>query len=176
MTVHFEATLEDYVDVHRRSAGPRLRVYLYSAFVSLLIGGLISFTLYLIFRDWLVTIMIATVTVAVTTATMISLPERNIREFLVKRIKLKSPVPTEFEITPAALTTSALGQTVTQQWKLIENIEETADAIYFRNVFGLYTAVRKRAFQSDEDMKQFLDLAREYWSAAILPPPPTELN
>ena len=172
MKVQFESTLEDYIDVSRRSAGPRIRLYIYSASVSLLIGGLVSVVLYLMFRDWLVTAMAASVMIAVTAATMVSLPERNIRDFLVKRLKLKAPIPTQVEITPTALISSALGQTVTQEWKLIENIEETDDAIYFRNIFGLYTAARKRGFENTEEMKAFLDLAKEYWAEAALPKPP----
>jgi hypothetical protein len=66
-----------------------------------------------------------------------------------------------------------MGQTVMQEWNVVESIEETDDAIYFRNKFGLYCAARKRGFNSDAEMKDFLDLAKSYWSRAAVPEPPT---
>jgi len=173
MKVRFDATLEDYVDVGKRSAGSRFRVYVFAVFSSLLVGGLIAELMYLMFRDWLITVMIVSVTVSVTIVTTIAQQESNMRAFFKKRVKLTLPISTEFEITQAELTSRALGQTVSQEWKVIENIEETDDAIYFRNIFGLYTAVRKRGFADDEELTEFLTLAKSYWSDATIPKPPS---
>ena len=82
-------------------------------------------------------------------------------------------VPYEVEILDEGLRNSALGQTTVSNWKLIEDMIETDEAIYFRNKFGLYSAVRKRGFASDEEMKDFLALAKQYWADATLPKPPT---
>ena len=63
--------------------------------------------------------------------------------------------PTEIEINQAGVTCRCLGQTTTQEWNIIEHIEETADAIYFRDKFGVYCSVRKRGFSSEDETQEF---------------------
>ena len=85
---------------------------------------------------------------------------------------MDAPVPTEVEINEDGVLTRCMGQTFMQEWETIENIEETNDAIYFRNKFGMYCSARKRGFGSEDEMKEFLDLAKHYWSQATVPEPP----
>jgi hypothetical protein len=172
MKVNFDATVEDFVDVHKRSAGNNLLSYLIMAVVTLVVSGTAGGLMYLIFRDWLVSAILVTVSLTVGGFALASVQEQNIRAFLRKRLKLNAPVPTEVEINESGVLTRCMGQTVIQEWKVIENIEETNDAIYFRNTFGLYCSARKRGFSSEDEMKEFLDLAKHYWSRATVPEPP----
>jgi hypothetical protein len=104
---------------------------------------------------------------------LVGLPKKNLEVFYAKRIGITSPVPYEVEISENGLRCSAQGQTTTSDWKIVEDLIETDNAIYFRNKFGIYVAVRKRGFIDDEEMKEFLALARRYWSDATVPQPPS---
>src|SRR5438270_3040218 len=149
MKVNFDATVEDFVDVHKRSVGRNFRLYLTMAIVALALSGAVGGLMYLVFGDWLATALGATLGLVAGGFGLVRGQDQNIREFLRKRLKINGPVPTEVEIDESGVTTRCLGQTSIQEWKMIENIEETKDAIYFRNKFGMYCSARKRGFGSE---------------------------
>jgi MFS family permease len=176
MKVRFDATLEDFVDVGLRSSGPRRQVYMVGIAAGLIIGGLIANVAYAIMNSRLLFGIGFAAGFIIFFVTLVRLPKRNLIIFYRKRIGITGPVPYEVEICEAGLTCNGLGMMVISAWKIIENIEETDDAIYFRNKFGLYAAVRKRGFANEEEMKEFLDLAKHYWSEAAVPRPPNFEN
>jgi hypothetical protein len=171
--VSFDASFEDLVDVSKRSAGRNVLSYVIMFSVVLAIGLAAAGLLYVVFGDWIIAAIVLTVSLMVGGFSVASAQEQNIRSFLKKRIKAEIPIYTEFEIDEKGVTSRALGQAVFQDWIVIESIEETDDAIYFRNMFGLFCAVRKRGFENDEEKTEFLNQARAYWSARTLPDPPT---
>lgn len=172
MKVSFDATFEDFVDVNKRSVGTNLSQYLLMAAVTVGVCATAGGLMFLIFQDWLVSAIAVTVSMIVGGFSLASVPEQNIRVFLRKRLKVNAPVPTEVEINETGVSTRCMGQTVIQEWKMIANIEETDEAIYFRNTFGLYCSARKRGFSSEDEMKEFMELAKSYWSQAAVPDPP----
>ncbi|MEP6788943.1 MAG: YcxB family protein [Acidobacteriota bacterium] len=172
MKVNFDATLEDFVDVQKRSMNRGLRIYVTKAIIALISTAMLGGFMYFIFGDRLAAGLGAALGLFVGVFGLIRGQDRNIRAFIKERLKSNGPVPTEVEINDSGLTIRCLGQTVIQEWKLIENIEETDDAIYFRNKYGAYCAARKRGFGSEDEKKEFLDLAKHYWNQATVPEPP----
>jgi len=172
MKVAYDAILDDFVDVHKRSVGRNLRLYVTMAIVAVALSAMVGGLMYLFLGDWLAVGLGATLGLVAGGFAIVRGQDDNIRTYLKKRFNLYVPVPTEVEINEIGVSTRCLGQIVTYEWKVVENIEETKDAIYFRNKYGLYCSVRNRGFGSEDEKKEFFDLAKHYWSQATVPDPP----
>jgi hypothetical protein len=51
---------------------------------------------------------------------------------------------------------------IIHEWANVEEVQETNDSIYFFMRNGAATAVRKRAFESEEIKREFMDLAKQH--------------
>lgn len=162
MKVKFDATFEDFVDVSRRSYQASWTWYSVILFAIAAIAGAIAVLLHWVFENWLVTIGAAIGGCAAGAHAMIESPDKAVRNHLKKQVDPDTPVPTEVEISEMGVSTKCLGHSLVQEWSTIDQIEETDDAIYFRNKFGQYCSARKRGFESNEDMNEFLELARSW--------------
>ena len=75
MKVRFDATFEDFVDVNKRSVGKNLSQYLMMGVITVVMAVAAGVLLYLIFQDWLISVIVATVSIAVGAATLASAQE-----------------------------------------------------------------------------------------------------
>jgi hypothetical protein len=173
MKVRFDATLDDFIDIGLRSSGPKRQRIIGGIVAGLVVGGLLANLGYQITGEIFVFGTIFAAGFIGTFAGLVRLPKKNLETFYRKRFGIIDSVPYEVDISDEGFRASAFGQTSLSDWKLLEDIFETDDAIYFRNTFGMYAAVRKRGFADHEEMNEFLVLARRYWSDATVPKPPS---
>ena len=164
MKVKFDATFEEFVDVSRRSHQASWTSYSVVLLAIVACAGAMAVLLHWVFESWFVTIGAALGGCAAGAHTLIESPDKAVRNHLKKQLDPDTPVPTEVEISEMGVSTKCLGHSLVQEWSTIEQIEETDDAIYFRNKFGQYCSARKRGFASDEEIREFLKLARS-WQA-----------
>jgi hypothetical protein len=162
MKVKFDATFEDFVDVSLRSAQPSWISYVVILIAIVGCSGAISVLLHWAFESWFVTLGAAIGGCIAGAYALIEAPDRSVRNHLKKQVDPETSVPTEVEISEIGVSTKCLGHSLVQEWSTIERIEETDDAIYFRNKFGQYCSARKRGFASKEEMNEFLKLARTW--------------
>lgn len=164
MIVRFDATFEDFVDVCKRSQQDSSFSYLVLMFVVVVCSASLGGLIHWLFQSWLVTIVAALSGCVAGAYGIIESREKLYRDHLQKQVDPNTPVPTEVEISEKGVSASCLGHTLVQEWSTIDQIEETDDAIYFRNKFGQYCSARKRGFASDDELSEFLRLART-WQA-----------
>lgn len=164
MKVKFDATFEDFVDVCKRSQETSWSSYLVLVFVVVACSASIAGLVHWIFQNWLVTVLAALGGCTAGAYSLIESRDKLIRGHLKKQVDQNTLVPTEVEISEMGISTKCLGNTLVQEWSTIDQIEETDDAIYFRNKFGQYCSARKRGFGSEDEMREFLRLARTFVS------------
>lgn len=162
MKVEFDATFEDFVDVCRRSQHISWSAYLVLLFVLVVCAGSIAVLLHWFFENWFMTLAAAVAGCVGGAYAIIELPDKTVRDHLKKQMDENTPLATEFEINETGVSTTCLGHTLIQEWTTIDQIEETDDAIYFRNRFGQYCSARKRGFSTPEEVNEFLTLARSF--------------
>lgn len=162
MKVKFDATFDDFVDVCKRSQQTSASSYYVLLLVVVTFSAAIAVVLHWMFERWFVTVAAAVGGCAAGAYSVIESREKLVRDHLKKQVDPNTPTPTEVEISEHGVSTTCLGHTLVQEWSTIEQIEETDDAIYFRNKFGQYCSARKRGFESNEEMNEFLTLARSW--------------
>ena len=162
MKVRFDATFDDFVDVCKRSQETSWYSYVALLFVVVACSASLAGLIHWIFQSWLVTIVAALSGCVAGAYSIIESREKVFRDHLKKQVDQNTPIPTEVEISEKGVSTSCLGHTLVQEWSTIDLIEETDDSIYFRNKFGQYCSARKRGFASDDEMSEFLKLARTW--------------
>ena len=164
MKVKFDATFEDFVDVCKRSQETSWSwsSYLVLVFVVVAFSASIAGLLHWIFQNWFTTVLAALGGCAGGAYSIIKSQDKLVRDHLKKQVDQNAPIPTEVEVSEMGVSTKCLGHTVVQEWSTIDRIEETDDAIYFRNTFGQYCSARKRGFASEDEMREFLSLARSF--------------
>jgi hypothetical protein len=175
MKVSFQATLDDYIDIAMRSAGSRHVYYQSLVFVAIGVGTVAGGLGYLVGRSWTAAAIGFALGAVFILIYNYGRYERFFRKFYSERLPLNEPSLVTAEITPQGITfdqnSGKQGEKIFRTWDTIECIEETFDTIYFVKKGKLYSAVRKRAFANDADMKEFLDLANRYRSEAMVPKP-----
>jgi hypothetical protein len=68
----------------------------------------------------------------------------------------------QVELTDKGIWTKQQNTQIIHEWAIVEEIQETDDSIDFFMRNGTATVVRKRAFESEESKREFLDIARQY--------------
>jgi len=176
MKVSFDADMNDMVDVTMRTIGKKNAKY-YSdlAVIAVGSGGLFGLIGYFIFsQSWVAAVIGFAFGAIYTVAYNYNLRERRVRKFIQERQLIKGPaLHVEVEISEAGLSFTQSGVTTIREWSTIKSISETDDAIYFGSSSDSFGAVRKRAFASDAEKDEFLNLSRGYMERASLPSPPT---
>ncbi len=117
MKVNFDATVEDFVDVHKRSVGRNFRLYLIMAIVASALSAAVGGLMYLVSGDWLATALGATLGLVAGGFGLVGGQDQNIRAYLKKRLKLTEPVPTEVEINESGCQPAVLGKPVFRNGK-----------------------------------------------------------
>jgi len=166
MIVEFEATVDDFVDVTRRSekrANPGM-----PRRVTGLVVALMTAALALAITD--LSLAERSEAFGLSLFVIISLYllffvdhspyyRRSIRRLCSQRFGPTWPVRVRVAITESGITFSQNGIPTETEWSAIQGIEETGDAIYFLTKDKSVMAVRKRGFKSGTEMEEFLELA-----------------
>ena len=87
--------------------------------------------------------------------------EQRLRKLHEEMLGGAGPFICEVELTAVGLWTRQLNRQTTYEWESVEEIKETEDSvdIYAK---GGGMIVRKRAFSSPDEQKQFIELAESY--------------
>jgi hypothetical protein len=87
---------------------------------------------------------------------------RRLRKLCREQIGTDGPVRVQVELTDKGISTKQQNTQIIHEWANVETVQETDDSIYFFMRGGTATAVRKRAFESEEIKREFMGLARQY--------------
>jgi len=172
MKVTFQATVDDFVDITMRSQAVSSSEYYQTVGLSAAgAGAVIAVPIYLIAGTWPLAVIAFVAASAGIVIYNYGGRERRLRELFRSKLRMHEPRTVMVEIKSEGIGfeqyDAGQSETTFKTWDAVESIEETSDAIYFKNKGGLYSAVRKRGFASDEEMKDFLDLANQYRTAAL---------
>jgi len=167
MRVQFDATLDDFVDasMRRLARSKRFRKWRWDG---LLTTGLMAWlAIYALFpgpfaKKMLAGFLVAAVTACIYPFTIRSTVTRRLRKLCREQIGTDGPVRVQVEITDKGIWTKQQNTQIIHEWANVEVIQETDDSIDFIMRCGTATVVRKRAFESQETKREFLDLARQY--------------
>jgi hypothetical protein len=166
MKVTFEATLDDFVDVMVRS-NPRTQEWyarlILSVIANAVLGVIVSQYLW---NNWTLSSIMGLVLATYIPAANYNIVERRARNLYRNTYRIHGPVQVDVEVTERGLSIKQFGMTTIYDWNTVRLQEETDDAIYFRAAFGNLCAVRKRAFASEAEKNEFIELANRYWSEA----------
>lgn len=88
--------------------------------------------------------------------------EQRLRKLHEEKLGKGGPFTCEVELTAVGLWVRQLSKQVTYEWESVEEIEETEDSIDIYTKDGGGVIVRKRAFTSPDQQKQFRELAEGY--------------
>ena len=164
MRVEFYATLDDFVDVTERSLkrSKEVRSWSWSNFiVSTLLAGSVFFlaarsSAISKFSFALIGFGIAIVIYPYFHRV---LGKRRLLQLCREQIGSGGPVKIEVELSEKGVWTKQLETEILRHWAAVSKIEESHDSIDVVLLDGTMIAVRKRAFQSEEEKQSFLQLA-----------------
>src|SRR5712692_4451734 len=88
--------------------------------------------------------------------------QRAAAQALSGALRRRGPYPFEIELTPAALVTTQAGTRSEHAWSTIVEVKDSPDAIDFVARGAGIIVVRNRAFRSDTERREFLELARKF--------------
>jgi len=174
MRVEFDATLDDFVDVSMRSLARSKQIRKWKWNGSLSTGLLTWLAIYAFFPGPSVKKMAAGFIGAIVAAciypfTYRSTVRRRLHKLCREHIGTDGPVLVQVEISDKGIWTKQQNTQCINDWVNVELIQETDDSIDFFMRNGTATVVRKRAFESEESKKEFVDLARQYLQLCRLP-------
>jgi YcxB-like protein len=167
MRVQFDATLDDYVDVATRclARSKQIRKWRWDG---LLTSGLMAWlAIYALFpgpfaKKMLAGFIGAIVAACVYPFTYRSTISRRLRKLCREQIGTDGPVRVQVELTDKGICTKQQNTQIIHEWANVAVIQETDDSIDFFMRDGAATVVRKRAFESEETKREFMDLSRQY--------------
>jgi hypothetical protein len=167
MRVQFDATLDDFVDVTTRclARSKQIRKWRWDG---LLTSGLIAWlAIYVLFpgppvKKMLAGFMGAIVAACIYPFTYRSTVNRRLRKLCREHIGTDGPVTVQVELTEKGIWAKQQNTQIIHEWANVEMIQETDDSIDFFMRDGTATVVRKRAFESEEAKREFMDLGRQY--------------
>lgn len=89
---------------------------------------------------------------------------RRLHKYFREQLKTSGPVEIQVEVSASGISTWQLGSQATHDWTAVETIQDTPDSIDIFTASGGVIVVRKRAFRSELEQKEFLALARQFHS------------
>ena len=162
MKAQFDFTVDDLIDASERTLarsrvaqGWRSR----GVWAAALFGGLVGWAV----RQDLLFAFFGAALCAVTQPFLAARARKaRLLRYFRERLGGSGPFHCEVELTPEALVTTQAGVRTVREWPSVIAIVETGDAIEFHTRGAGSLVVRNRAFQSREQWKNFLDMARQY--------------
>ena len=167
--IKYEATVDDLIDVHERilARSKVARSWQYQgAATTALLGGLIAGVLgFIIVGRTVTTGLIGGAFTALISA-IISLTlhrttvRNRLRNYFREQFGERDSFTYEFEMSEGGIWTKQLSTQNMFEWSHVEEVKETDDAIEFYMYGGSAVFVKRRAFVSPEEQRQFLDIAQ----------------
>ena len=173
MKLSFESPIEEFVEVALRSDGNDRAFYANVIAVAFGVGGIVGLLGFLYFQNWLASILGFVIGAIYIFASNFNIRERRVRQFYRRHFGMEGPIGIEVDISEAGLSFKQGGETIVRDWSMIERISESDDTVFFHSRNGLVSAVRNRAFVSNVERTEFLDLAKRFIAAGAVPKPPT---
>jgi hypothetical protein len=171
MQVEFDATLQDCVDVTKRSLERsnkfRREVFIGATKTALWLGLPPLIWPFWLFRTriW-VGIVGAALGAAIHLLTYRKRVEAELFKAWEKLLDGKERIRVEVNLSERGIAVSQMDAQNLYSWSMVSSLEETDDAIYFDKTDGLFLAVRTRAFAGKEEQRCFLEVARNYMAMA----------
>jgi hypothetical protein len=167
MKVKFDFTLDDLVDAAERGAAHSKLVRAWrwrDMILTAVLGGVITYVLRSGSSDAkLVSAVIgAIIAAAIYSFAATRSRKGRLRKLFRERLGGEGPYPFEIELTPAALVTTQAGTRSEHAWSTIVEVKDSPDAIDFVTRGAGIIVVRNRAFHSDKERREFLELARKF--------------
>ncbi len=166
MHVQFEFTQEDLIDASNRFLARsqvvrswRWKNLLYSA----LIGWLFMFILFIgtPAKGAVLGLIVAVISSLIYPSLHKSETEKRLRELHQELLGDANLFMCEVELLPVGVWVRQINKQTVHEWESVEEIKESANSVdIFTRGGGII--VRKRAFKSPEEQKQFIDIAQGY--------------
>jgi len=171
MRVQFTYTQDDMVDASKRflARSKVVRSWRWQGLASVaFLGWLLVFLMF--FSTPLKGALIGLIAAAVSALIYPVIHKRAIEKRLRKLCKEKfgdtNVFTCEVDLTPSGVWTQSINTQTTSEWKMVEEILVTEDSVDIFNRHGGGVVVRNRAFNSEDEKQQFVDLARSYLVSA----------
>ena len=167
MKVRFKFTLDDLVDAAERGTANSKLVRSWrwrEMAVSAVLSGVIVYVLKAGSHETKVFSAVIGALVAVAIHSLVAARTRKgrLRKLLQERFGGAGPYSFEIELTPAAVITTQAGTRSEHAWSTIVEVKDSADSVDFVSKGAGIIVVRNRAFPSEGERRQFLELARKY--------------
>lgn len=173
MRIQFQATVEDFVDVHERAIARSRLVRSWhreGAVVTALACGLLTsivvFILTYVMWPLVPALMWSIGSGLITGAIAGNQHRQKVRQRLYSYYQEvfgeRQSLPCEVELGDAGLMVKQLGTQIMFEWPNVEEMRETEDAVEFYMYERGAVLVKKRYFASVEELQQFLDVARQH--------------
>lgn len=88
--------------------------------------------------------------------------EKRLRNFIRETFGVRVPFICEVELTPVGVWVRQLNTQTTYEWESVAEINESEDSVEIFTREGSGVIVRKRAFESLQDQKRFIEIAEGY--------------
>jgi hypothetical protein len=167
MHVRFEFTQDDLIDVSQRFLARskmvrswRWKGMLYTA----LLAWLLTFMFFLgsPAKGLVIGLIAAVVSALIYPSLHRSGVEKRLRKLHQEKLGEAGPFICEVELTPIGVWVRQMNIQTTHEWEGVEEIKETEDSVDILTRDGGGVVVRKRAFNSPDEQKQFIELAESY--------------
>ncbi len=165
MYVKFEFTREDLVDaskrfLNRRNRG-RSRAWKSSLYSAISVGV----TIFFFFRNnptigLLLGLIVAGIIILIYPQLEKSGFEGRLRRVVAEMMPDPGPYVCEVEIKSEGVWLRQMNKQVILEWQSVEAIEETSDSVDIFTRDGAGVVIRSRAFGSEGDRRQFIEIAR----------------
>lgn len=171
MRVQFTATFDELVDatvrvVKRAQQGAQPGRWLGLVVTSLGTGALIG----LMEADpenRLIAGSIAGAVAGVVYALLVLRPiDGRVRAAIKKQVGTEAPFDVVVELTTDGVTIDQMNTRLVHQWSIVEKIEEDRGDVVFHVRYGNILVVRRRAFESDEARRMFVEKANQLRAAS----------
>lgn len=168
MTLQFDATIDDVVDVTIRSLAGSKSVRTWRWQGAAVTGLMLALPGYFLFAytvgvgrriAGVAALVAALIGAGVHVWTYEDAARKRVRTLCREQIGTDRPFTVTVELSEAGISLGQMGAQTLYDWSSIEIVEETEDALYFYRTDSGCFAVRKRGFESVASKDEFLKLA-----------------
>ena len=167
MHIQFEFTQDDLIDVSKRFLARskvvrswRWKGLLSTAFLAWLLVFMFFFSTPI--KGIIVGLVAAAIAALIYPSTHKRGVEKRLRKLHQEKLGDAISFICEVELTPVGVWVRQLNKQIMHEWESVEEIKESDDSIDIFTREGGGVIVRKRAFKSSEEQKQFIELAQSY--------------
>jgi hypothetical protein len=168
-SIKFDSTMEEFIELHEKvwaRAKSNRRKRITSSFAAAFFIGFPIFSICALYRTITEGLIFGLLFAGLGfRASYISFrldAKKQLAEYFREQFGDRETIPFELEINSEGLRTNQLGIKSEYEWSHLEEIEETEKNVEFYLYGGNAIFVRKRAFKSAEDERQFLENVQQF--------------